>query len=39
MKSIGEFEKAGFDRIESSEPKENPEENQKVNNSKSDFKS
>lgn len=26
MKSIGEFEKAGFDRIESSEPKENPEE-------------
>ena len=26
MKSIGEFEKAGFDRIESSEPKKNPEE-------------
>lgn len=26
IKSIGEFEKAGFDRIESSEPKENPEE-------------
>ena len=26
MKSIGDFEKAGFDRIESSEPKKNPEE-------------
>lgn len=26
MKSIGEFEKAGFDRIESSEPKKSPEE-------------
>lgn len=26
MKSIGDFEKAGFDRIESSEPKKSPEE-------------
>ena len=25
MKSLGDFEKAGFDRIESAEPKENPE--------------
>ncbi|WP_417431087.1 acyl-CoA carboxylase subunit beta [Halpernia sp.] len=25
MKSLGDFEKAGFDRIESQEPKENPE--------------